>query len=120
MAHRQEKGWDRSKALQVRHPWGARSPCSGVTQQHMQPGLLPKATAIPGLSGHHFPKLSSCQNVEIEDECQWFSREPQCNLSLSGAKSQARANRTKVLSTRKSEMKGLREQDHLNHVQITW
>lgn len=99
---------------------GGWQPCSRVTQQHMQPGLLPMARASPGLSGCHFTSLSSCQNVEVEHESQCFSREPQCNLSLPGAKSQARASRTKVLSTRKTERKGLRERDHLSHVQITW
>lgn len=77
------------------------------------------ATANPGLSGHHFPKLNSQQNVEVEHESQCFSRESQCNLSLSRAKSQGRASRTKVLFTKKTERKGLREQDHLSHILIT-
>lgn len=78
------------------------------------------AGAGPGLSGWHFPKPSSCHNVEVGRESPHLSGEPQCNPSLPGARRQPRAGRSKVLSIRKRERKGLRKQDHFSHPQITW
>lgn len=50
---------------------------------------------------------------------QHLSVEPQCNPSLPGARSQPRAGGSNVLSARKRERKGLREEEHLSHPQIT-